>query len=113
MFKPLSLVILLVASCGCAIHYYDPETKAEHIYGIGHMVMKAEPSNSRKIAVVNGVNTLGFGVGTLSDGAYMGAGWSSRRHIRVLDNTEDLQLIWPNADWFNLRVGDSFNPVIK
>ncbi|MGH7773247.1 MAG: hypothetical protein ACREQA_13555 [Candidatus Binatia bacterium] len=29
---------------GCAVHYLDPDTGAEHVWGFGHLVMKVQPS---------------------------------------------------------------------
>jgi hypothetical protein len=103
----LSLISTLHIN-GCSLHYYDPQTQAEHIFGIGHMVMKVQDAGANRIAVVKGINSLGIAGGTLEDGAYLGAGWSSHHNIQIFEPNTKLDLLWPTSDWLNLRIGESF-----
>lgn len=41
-----------VVQSGCALHYYDTESGAEHIYGFGYLVMKAPPPQSGQRALM-------------------------------------------------------------
>ena len=111
--RKLQILLAIFFMGGCAVHYYDPATKAEHIYGLGHMVMKAQQNQENQIAVVNGESMLGFSLGTLREGPYLGAGWAAHRSIQVIDSNSDFLLIWPNADWFNFRIGNTPNEVLK
>ncbi len=46
--------LILWTTTGCAVHYYDPKTGAEHIWGVGHLVMKVSAPNEGVRAVVSG-----------------------------------------------------------
>src|SRR5262245_15830448 len=62
---------LLVAILGgCAIHYYDKETQAEHIWGFGHMKLKASVPQEGTRAIVKQTELLGLGIGVGSEHYY-------------------------------------------
>lgn len=60
---------------GCAIHYFDPETGTEHLWGFGHMKVKVTPVNKGLQAVVRGTDVLGISVGSTDRQSYLTAGW--------------------------------------
>jgi hypothetical protein len=100
----LWLVPLGVTS-GCALHYYDEKSGTEHVWGIGHLKMKAAPVAGTNVeAVISGASLLGVGVGLGREDFYLTAGWDYRRRV-VLGSNAALALEWPGADFFNLRVG--------
>ena len=104
----LAAAILGGVGPGCAIHYYDPKTQTEHLWGFGHMAMKvSEPSEGVR-AVVRGVDTIGLGVGSLPGHGYLAAGWQSVRRLEIVDENTAVRLEWPTADFFNVRVGSQF-----
>jgi len=92
---------------GCAVHYYDPSTGTENLWGFGHMKMAVQPANEGVRAVINGTQTLGLGLGLGQQDYYVLAGWNSQRMLRVADNTS-VRFEWPTADFFNVRVGTNF-----
>lgn len=96
------------ASKGCALHYYDQETQAEHIFGFGHMVMKAQDAGQDRVAVVRGKTTFGLSTGTDDNGGNLTAGWSSNRSINILQPDTSVELIWPTNDFLNIRIGQPF-----
>jgi hypothetical protein len=100
----LSLAILAALFTGCAVHYYDPRTGTEHLWGFGHMKMKSAPVDASATAVVSGVQTLGLSVGAGRDEAHITAGWDNRRRI-ILSTNASVSLLWPDEDFFNVRVG--------
>jgi len=89
---------------GCAIHYYDKESGTEHLWGFGHLKMKAPPPNEGVQAVVTGTETLGFNVGAGEEDYHIGAGWDYRRRI-VISSNAAVRLEWPNRNFFNVRFG--------
>lgn len=97
---------------GCAIHYYDPKTQTEHLWGFGHMAMKVSAPQEGVRAVVRGVDTLGLGVGSLPGHGYFAAGWQSVRRLEIVDEHTAVRLEWPAADFFNVRVGSEFPHVV-
>lgn len=62
---------------GCAIHYFDPETGIEHLWGIGHMRMKVGEANEGVRAVVVGTDTLGMAAGSTVYDRYVALGWQT------------------------------------
>lgn len=89
---------------GCAVHYYDPKTGTEHLWGLGHMKMKAAPPNEGVLSLVKGTETLGFNLSAGREDYHLGVGWDYRRRIVVSSNAA-VRLEWPNGDFFNVRVG--------
>jgi hypothetical protein len=90
---------------GCAIHYSDPETGAEHIIGFGHMVMRVPKSEEGLKAVIKGTDVLGVGVGSIDGQPQVIVGWSHQRQARVLSEDASIRLEWPQGNFLNLRVG--------
>jgi hypothetical protein len=93
---------------GCAIHYFDADTATEHIWGIGHMEMKAAAARDDVRAVMSGVDLLGASVGRGRDGFSMMVGWERQRHVDVVGRDAELTLEWPTSSFVDLRVGSQF-----
>jgi hypothetical protein len=108
MIKVIVLVIFSGFVSGCAIHYYDPETEAEHIWGIGHMKMKAAQPSEGLQAVVHGTDVLGVSIGKANKQGYFTVGWQRVEAIDVLKESTSIRLEWPNSDFVNVRVGSKF-----
>jgi hypothetical protein len=98
---------MVAAACtaGCGIHYYDGRTGTEHLWGFGHLRMRIQEPAEGIQAVVKGVQTTGakFGVGTEEYGFLIG--YDNRRTVFVSPTNAAFVLEWPDASFFNLRVG--------
>ena len=94
-------------TAGCALHYYDRKTGTENLWGVGHLKMAVRPSDEGLSAVVKGTQTIGLGLGLGHTDYYLIAGWNDQRSITVASNAS-VRLEWPNADFFNVRVGADF-----
>ncbi|TXI20894.1 MAG: hypothetical protein E6Q62_00280 [Nitrosomonas sp.] len=104
----LAVITALSGLSGCAVHYYDKKTGAEHIFGFGHMVMKTSaPENSHR-AIVTGIDIVGVGLGKSREGGYLSLGWDNRRWIEIIDKNTTVDLVWPNGNFLNTRVGSSW-----
>ena len=110
-FPLTSLALLLLGSpiilgllTGCALHYYEPKSGTEHLWGFGHMKMKVLPSNEGVQATVKGVETLGFNLALGKEDYHLGVGWDYRRRMDIGSNAA-VRIEWPNSDFFNIRVG--------
>lgn len=105
----VGLVLALgTSSCllqACALHYFDPKTGAEHVFGFGHLVMKATVNEDCTEAVLLGRDLLGISAGRDEEGVQLALGWSRSRRVRVLDEDGLLLVEWPNADLVNARIG--------
>ncbi|MEK6674420.1 MAG: hypothetical protein AABZ47_02055 [Planctomycetota bacterium] len=92
---------------GCSIHYFDPETGTEHLWGIGHMKVKVTPANEHVQSVVRGVDLIGFGGGSDGSNKYVVLGWQRRQRIDILDDDASIRLEWCGNDFANVRVGST------
>jgi len=68
------------------------------------MKMKMAAPNEGVQALVKGTETIGFNLSAGREDYHIGLGWDSRRRILISSNAA-VRLEWPNADFFNLRVG--------
>ena len=98
---------------GCAIHYYDKDSQAEHLWGFGHIKMKAAPSADDVVrALITSSQTIGIDVLVGEEVSGIGLGYAKRERIRVLEDSS-VALIWPEnrflwrPDFFDVRVGAS------
>ena len=95
---------------GCAIHYYDPETGTEHLWGIGHMRMKVGEANEGVRTVVAGTDTLGMAAGSAAYDRYIALGWQRLSRLQVVGEDTAVRLDWPTSDLFSVRVGSDVPP---
>ena len=105
---PLVLSLLAVLLSGCAVHYYDSETQVEHVWGIGHMMLKASVPKEGLKATVRGTALLGVSVGLVDQGGYLTLGWEKRQLMEIVDKDTAVRLEWPRGDLLNLRVGSEW-----
>ena len=117
----LASCAFILAANGCALHYYDRDSGTEHLWGFGHMKMRAVPRHDDEtpmtnavVAFVTGVRTAGLNLGVGSEFAGVVAGWDSRSRIIIRSEDSEFYLLWPtNAvrlpqdlkDIFTVRVG--------
>ena len=116
--------LALLALTGCAMHYYDKTTGTEHLWGFGHLKMRAVPQKGDQppftnavLAFVTGVRTLGLNLATGEDFAGIAAGWDSRSRVIIKQNDASFYLLWPTntirlpqdiKDFFTVRIGTNF-----
>ena len=103
--KGIVASLFLTMGSGCAIHYYDPKTGTEHIWGIGHMAMKASVPEEGLKAVIRGSDVIGVGGGRSSSRSYFVVGWDKSQLIEITDEDTNVRLEWPQGDFVNIRIG--------
>jgi hypothetical protein len=96
---------LIVSFPSCAITYYDEETGVAHIWGFGHMKMKAAAPFEECRAIVTGMQTFGAALGFGAQDYYIMLGWDNRRLLRILNKDTSVRLEWPSNDFFEVCVG--------
>lgn len=110
-------VIVCMMSCvwanGCAIHYFDPTTGTEHLWGLGHMKMKVAAPNEGLKAVVHGTEVVGLAAGALKQHGYLSVGFQRRQRLDILGEDTAIRLEWPDSDFFSVRVGSEFPTVFS
>lgn len=105
---PLLTIVVFVLT-GCAIHYYDSKTGAEHIWGVGHIVMKAPPQLEGHRALIRGTEVIGFAVGNVGGQGYLTVGWEKRQRLDIVGENTSIRLEWPTGDLLNVRVGSEWS----
>src|SRR5262249_44429279 len=98
---------------GCAIHYFNPETGAEHLWGIGHLRMKVGEAKEGVRAVVAGTDTLGMAAGSAASDRYIALGWQRLSRLQVVGENTAVLLEWPTSDLFSVRVGSELPPELR
>ncbi|PTN10962.1 hypothetical protein [Nitrosomonas aestuarii] len=101
------LIVAFVGLNGCAFHYYNNKTGAEHIFGFGHMVMKATTPEDDHKAIMLGTDLIGFGFGQNKNSGFLTLGWNSNRRIEIIDKNTTIDLLWPNNSFLNVRIKSS------
>lgn len=99
------LSLFATLTVGCGVHYYDARTGTEHLWGLGHLRMRVQPPADGIQAVVKGVQTTGAKIGVGTDEYGLMVGYDNRRMVYVSPTNAAFNLEWPNASFFNLRVG--------
>lgn len=107
-YRALGILLLASYASGCALHYYEKESGVEHIWGIGHMKMKAAKPNEGLQAVVHGTNVFGVSIGKADKHGYLTFGWQRLEFIDVLKESTSIRLEWPDNSFANVRVGSEF-----
>ncbi|GJL59828.1 MAG: hypothetical protein NPIRA03_26850 [Nitrospirales bacterium] len=99
---------------GCAIYYRDAESGAEHIWGFGHLAMKATPPLDGKQALIRKSTMAGVAVGVDDGSLGLSIGWDQRERLMIYDeNTAVTIQRPPSNDFFYFKVGSyplEFNP---
>lgn len=99
------ILVSLTILQGCAVYYYDPKTGAEHVWGIGHMAMKASHPQEGQQAVVRRTDVLGIAAGFGEEGTYLALGWDGLQRVNILDRNTAIKLEWVNNNFLTMRVG--------
>lgn len=108
-FVALNISILAITGfllSSCAIYYRDHDTGAEHIWGFGHLAVKAIPPNDGKQALVQRMTLTGIAVGMDNGSLGVSAGWDRREHILIYDENAAITIQRPPSnDFFYFKVG--------
>ena len=106
LFKIALLGTLTVAMQSCAIYYRDADSGAEHIWGFGHLAMKATPPLDGKQTVVRRATLAGVALG-IDDGSLgVSVGWDQRERIDVFDESTAVTIERPPSnDFFYFKIG--------
>lgn len=92
----------------CVIYHRDPESGAEHIWGVGHLATKVISSKDGKQAVVSRATLTGVAVGIDDGSISLSAGWDRRERITVYDENTSIVIRRPAGDdFFLFRIGSS------
>jgi hypothetical protein len=102
------LGFIFLATSGCAIHYYDSKTGAEHIWGFGHMVMKVSAPREGNRAIMRATEVVGVTIGKGDGQHYLTVGWEKRQRMEIVGENTAIRLEGPRGDFVNIRVGSEW-----
>lgn len=86
-----------LATPACAIVYRDAETGAVHLWGIGHLTMRATVPDDGKKAVIEGVTMCGVATGLWDGAPFVLVGWERRQSVQVVDADTAFTIELPNS----------------
>lgn len=91
---------------GCAISYWDAETKAHHIWGFGHLAIKSTEPLEGKQAIIRKSTLSGVAIG-IDDGSFgLSIGWDERQRLVIYDESTAITIERPESDnFFHFRIG--------
>jgi hypothetical protein len=95
----------LLLLSGCGIHYLDPKTGVDHLWGFGHLRMRVPTPTNGVEAVIKGYTILGVKLGGTQEDYGLSLGYDDRRMIMVNPTNAAFGIEWPRAGWFNIRIG--------
>ena len=107
----LSLIVFTSVSggpTGCAVHYFDSKNGTEHLWGFGHLKMKATVAHEGVKSVVRGSEVLGLSAGWLDHRPSVIAGWNRQEQLEIVNPDTMIRLEWPDSSFFNIRIGTNF-----
>jgi hypothetical protein len=98
-------MLMMITASGCALHYYDPATQTEHVWGLAHVRMKVAPANEGVQAVVKGTTVVGASLKIAPDDKHLSLGFDKSTQMAVASEGASVRLEWPKSDLFSVRVG--------
>jgi hypothetical protein len=101
-----ALVSLIPLLGGCALYYVD-EHGATHVYGVGHLAMRAVAPEEGKKAVLEEMTLFGVAAGIRAAQPSLSVGFDSQQRMTILDENTAVRVDWPSADFLGVRVGAS------
>lgn len=93
---------------GCAVHSYDKKTGAEHVWGFGHIAMRAVDVNEGLQGVVRKTDFVGLAFSSCPEESFLSVGYSKQQRLHIIDEDARIRLEWPTADMLNIRIGSEF-----
>lgn len=102
----IALAIASILFSGCAFYYHDSTTATDHVWGFGHLAIKAIPPNEGKQALLQRATLTGIAIG-LDNGSFgFSAGWDRREHMHIYQ--EDVAITirrHPADDFWLIKLG--------
>jgi hypothetical protein len=94
---------LLLATSGCAFHYYNARNGTDHLWGLGQLEMKVTQPNEGVQGVIKGVAAFGLVISVGQDGWRFGLGCD--HHCRMVVGTNAVPPL-TNGGFLAFRVRD-------
>ena len=102
------LACVALAGNGCGVHYYNPRTGVEHLWGFGHLQMRVPPPTNGVAAVIKGYDIVGVKIGGSQEDYGISLGYDRRQLILINPTNAAFSVEWPDASFFNVRLGTNF-----
>lgn len=99
------LVVMCVALTGCAVVYSDQSTGTVHVWGVGHIAMRATASNEGKQGIVRAVSACGVSTGVWDHEPFITVGWERKQRVDIVDSDTVIRIEQAGADLMNINIG--------
>ena len=108
LVRLIILCFLIPAASACAFYYVDSHG-ATHVYGVGHLAMKALAPQEETKAVLEEMTLYGVAAGVREGQPSLSVGFENLQRMVIVDEDTAVRIDWPDASFFGIRVGS--NPV--
>ena len=99
-----ALVASMLAQ-GCAYQYVHARTGEQHLWGVGHFVVKVQPANEGIQAVMVATEVAGLSAGVAHDQTYFTVGWHRTQALTAIDDDTSIRLDLSGPRLTAARVG--------
>lgn len=100
-------LLILAGASGCAVHYSNPQTGAEHLWGLGQLRLEQESpaTNSNWAAVTSGYRVPGLCLSVGRDHFGFTLGYLDRQRLAVVSTNQIAELHTPtnSVAWLSSR----------
>lgn len=105
-----SVVAALGLSCvlfgqACSIIHYDEDSNTTHVWGFGHLAVRATPATENVRGIVSSVESAGFALGTWQSSHFVAVGWSRQQAVEVIDDNTQFRIDAPRTNLLTVDVG--------
>jgi hypothetical protein len=106
-------ILWLMTLSGCAVYWHDHKTGTDHLWGFGHMTMKASDPKAKAKAIIRGFTLLGVAMGHTTEGTFFSVGFDGKRRIEILDENTAIELHWPQNEFSLIQMGTPRTPSVE
>jgi hypothetical protein len=90
------------------VHYVDPGTGIEHLWGFGHLMVRVTKPSVNTRAILTGSSTIGLAVGSTTAERYLALGVARQERAEVVEADTALCVEWPTFGAVGIRIGSGW-----
>lgn len=99
------MVALSVVLGGCAFVYTDRDTGAVHVWGFGHLAMRATVPNEGKQGMIRSATTYGLATGVWDHDPFVSVGWERKQTVEIFGDDTSIRIEPADTDLLGVRIG--------
>lgn len=108
----IAAIALSCASLGqsCSFVHYDEDSNTTHVWGFGHLAIRATPASEDVRGIVSSVENAGFTMGSWRSSQFVSVGWSRQQAVEVIDDDTQFRIDAPRTNLLSIDVGTKLLP---